>query len=469
MIARSTRLFIFLGAFLLFLTFFKGDGGYHDLVYYLDDAQGLWLRGDMARPDEFEEIDQPDGSVVERPVYSQYALGLAFVSGPFVLLGRGLERLTNGAIHARTVAVLIIPLLGALSALLLFEIGRALNVSASASMWAATLFVLGTPALTFTRLFYTETAIVFFLLFAVWAFLKTQDRTLSPWRALLWSLLAGAGLAGAGACHYAEGVTVAMLWLGMAGTFLLINEIRPDRSRVLNVFALSTLPILAVSTILYVNYLRRGHFLDTGYSSDVAEISLKNIGYNWRYFFFAVETKVKLGLFLRSPWIVLGAAALLASQRDAKSIWLRRALVAAGLLQTLFWMSYAMLGFSPVRYLYPTTGMLSVALLCLGAQIEALWRMRGLYLSGLLLIACNLYFFFAGDDRNLSLMFAPDTHALSLYSWYMRPFPNGILDGYGTELGVRQWFVLFTLAGFGIFCLAHAWFRILRAKLNHTD
>ena len=51
----ARRHLIFLGAFLLFLTFFKGDGGYHDPVNYLDDAEGLWLRGDMSRPDEIDD------------------------------------------------------------------------------------------------------------------------------------------------------------------------------------------------------------------------------------------------------------------------------------------------------------------------------------------------------------------------------------------------------------------------------
>jgi len=128
-----------------------------------------------------------------------------------------------------------------------------------------------------------------------------------------------------------------------------------------------------------------------------------------------------------------------------------------------------MLGFSPVRYLYPTTGLLSVALLCLGAWIESRWRTLGLYLSGFVFIACNLYFFFSGDDRNLPLTNVPDTHTLFIYAWYMRPFPPGIQDGFGTELGVIQAVVLFTLVGFGISCLGHVWIRILRVNINQID
>ena len=466
---RAIRPLIFCGALLLFLAIFKGDGGYHDLVYYLDDAEGLWLRGDMARPEEFEEVEAPDGTVTERPVYSQYALGLAFISGPFVLAAHALERLSNGWIRARPVAVLIIPILGALSALLLFEIGRALNVSLRASLWAAIVFILGTPVLTFVRLFYTETAIVFFLLLAVWAFLKALASP-APFRALTWTLLAGAGLAGAGACHYAEGVTVTLLWLVMAGTFAFVAPSQPDHSRVLKVIALSAAPLLAVSSILYVNYLRRGHFFDTGYGSDVAEISARNLSYNWRYFFFAVENKLKLGLLVRSPWIVLSAAALVLWKRHDGSHWLRRALLVGALSQTLFWMSYAMLGFSPIRYLYPATGALTIGLLCLGHALEARWHTRGLYITGALLIVLNLILFIIGDDRNQTFLYAPDeSHSLLFYTWYMRAFPMGITDGYGTPPGRAQWMVLIVLTSLGISCLAHAWRIILKFNLKDTD
>jgi hypothetical protein len=459
---RNIRWLIFFGALFLFLTFFKGDGGYHDLVYYMDDAQGLWLRGDMSRPDEFEEVDTPDGPV-ERPVYSQYSLGLAFIAGPFVWLGRGVEWLSSGGIDGRTVAALLIPVLGALSAVLLYEIGLELNVSARANLWAAIIFTAGTPMLTFTRLFYTETAVVFFLLLAIWSFLNALSAG-SPFKSAVWSLLAGAGLAGAGACHYSQGVLVFFLWIGMAGAFFFEQKIRREQGpamagRVLNVVALSMVPILAVGALLLVNYLRRGHALDTGYGGDVGELSVRNIAYNWRYFFFAIETKLKLGLLVRNPWIPVGVL-LLATWPHAASRSLRAALIAGALLQTLFWMTYPMLGFSPLRYLQSVTGALSVGLLCLGHKIDERWRGQGLLIVGILLVAWNCIFFFIGDDRNLALMRAPESGEWLMYSWYMRPFPPGISDGYGTPPGALQWFILGLLVLASVAAWTAAWRKI---------
>jgi len=91
------RAYFFAGTLLIFLAFYKGDGGYHDLVNYLDDAQGLWLHGDMRRVSGTEDEELSDGRIVEHPTYdySQYSLGLAFVSGPFVLLAKAVDLITS--------------------------------------------------------------------------------------------------------------------------------------------------------------------------------------------------------------------------------------------------------------------------------------------------------------------------------------------------------------------------------------
>ena len=127
-----------------------------------------------------------DGSVKRYAVYNQYSLGLAFVSGPFVLIGHALDKITNGLIGARSFAVLIIPVMSALSALLIYEIGLLLGASARASVWGAIVFAAGTPQLTFARLFYTEVAVIFFCdavdlgLFCVRSRLQTETLVDKP-------------------------------------------------------------------------------------------------------------------------------------------------------------------------------------------------------------------------------------------------------------------------------------------------
>ena len=484
------RLLIFCGTLLLFLAFFKGEGGYHDLVNYLDDAEGLWLRGDMSRPDETEEVELPDGNVIERPVYSQYSLGLAFISGPFVLLGHGLERMTNGAIGARSFTVLIIPIMSALSALLIYDIGRLLGAGAKVSVWAALMFAAGTPQLTFARQFFTEAAVIFFVLAALWAFLRSVSGP-TPARAPLWALAAGAGLAGAGACHYAEGPLVAALCTGMVLSYILVA--RPNSNeglkgvkqpatglfrtfqlssvgplarfsvarRIVCINALGLVPMLAVGAILYVNYLRRGKLFDTGYGDDVDDLGVHNIAFNCHYLFYRVESQLKLGLFVRNPWIPAAVILFLLWGRRPGSWPVRWALIAGAALEAVFWMSYGHLGYSPLRYFQPVTGVLAVTLVCLGAGIESRLPRWGLCVSGALLIAYNVVWFVLGDDHSRPMMFspAPGDGKLLIYSWYMRPFPEGITDGYGTPPGIVQWMVLGSCLIGAAICLGLAWRR----------
>src|SRR5690349_4142438 len=77
-------IFVFSGSLLLFLTLWKGQGGYTDIKEYLDDAENLWMRGDMSVPNDYVEVDDPadPDNVIRKPKYNRYAVGLAIVSGP---------------------------------------------------------------------------------------------------------------------------------------------------------------------------------------------------------------------------------------------------------------------------------------------------------------------------------------------------------------------------------------------------
>jgi hypothetical protein len=484
------RRFLFAGTLLIFLAFYKGDGGYHDLVNYLEDAEGLWLHADMRRLASVDEEELPDGKVVEHRTYdySQYSLGLAFVSGPFVLFAKGVDLMTgektvddDGKVQlsprARKIAVLIIPVFAALTCLLLFEIGLMLGISARASLWTATMFAAGSSLLTFARLYYTEVAVVFFTILSVWAILRCHDA--AGKRPALWALLAGLGAAGAAGCHYAEAVMIAPLGLGMSLSVLLRRSCS-FYSRARQLAALAFFPVLAGVAILAMNKYRHGSIGDTGYGSDVAELTLTNIASNVRMLLtehlgaiFGGPGKPqkwileKPGLFVRNLW-VLPAMVCLIPFRDSSAQrvkTLRIALLGGIVLQVLFWMSYSMLAFSPVRYFLPATGALAIGLLFVGAWIEKQWPRWGLSIVGLVLIAWNLMFFFMNDDHNAPFV---GSDKLLIYTWYMDPFPGGLMDGYGTPVGPTQWCTLAILLSVGIVCLAIAYRKVNQLPATET-
>ena len=194
---------------LCFLAVWKGEphGGYEDVRDYFYMSEGLWLRGDMSRVDASNSRNLKPETCNLKPLvpqYHRYSVGLAVVSGPFVILGHALQSVTHGAIGQRAVIALVIPLLAAGAGLLLFLIGRALGCPARACVWAVLLFGLGSPILTFVRIYYADMAVVFFVLLAAWSgLLALQAAARAEQHSTVWkhALLAGLGLAGVASCH----------------------------------------------------------------------------------------------------------------------------------------------------------------------------------------------------------------------------------------------------------------------------
>src|SRR5689334_3037856 len=104
---------LFFGTLFLFLVIWKGDGGYGDLREYLTNTEGMWLKGDLSQP------NQPGK-------YHIHPLGISFLSGPFMLAGAVIEKITNGAIGRRSVAAFSIPVFAAIACLILYRVGREL-------------------------------------------------------------------------------------------------------------------------------------------------------------------------------------------------------------------------------------------------------------------------------------------------------------------------------------------------------
>jgi len=68
----------------------KGDGGYRDLGEYLNNTENLWLKGDLSKPGNPDDIT--------------YILGIEVLSGPFALAGAAIDKISGGLIGVRSIA-----------------------------------------------------------------------------------------------------------------------------------------------------------------------------------------------------------------------------------------------------------------------------------------------------------------------------------------------------------------------------
>jgi len=418
---------LLIGLLLIFLAVWKGDGGYRDLGEYLNNAENLWLKGDLSRP------DQPGH-------YYIHPLGIAVLSGPFVLAGAVIEKISGGAIGHRDVAAFSIPFFSALACLLLYKIGRLLNLSPLVSLWGALMLGLATPMISFTRLYFGEGGIAFSICLASWAFLHS-DRT-DGRAGLGWALLAGAGLAGATACHFNNLFISAILWMGMAATFFIY------RDRNARIAALSLVPLLAGAALLYMNARRFGGPFLTGYEAQMeAEaqsrsahaMSLFNVPSNLQYF----------GVWLlRVPWVLFAMYAMIVLL-FRQPFW-AMSVVAATLAHLFFFQTFVGLRAFPIRYHQSAVILASIGLLAIGDWLWRRWESRGLIYAGLVMLLWNAGHFIRSTDTPSTQTFwvPPDGGGLNAYVWYMAPQSERSV--FGSPMGPLQWTVLIALLASGL-------------------
>jgi hypothetical protein len=435
---RATHLWLFLGTLCLYLVFWAGVDGYTDIAEYLDMAERLWLHGTLCMG------HTADGA----PVYHPYAVGLPFLSGPFVLLGAALEWLTGGAIPTRRVIALIVPVLGALSCVLLYDIGRRLDVPHASSFTAALLLGLGSPLLSFVQLYYAETASAFFVLLALWALLQSRAR--GGRSRTLFLALSGAGLAGVTACHHAN----VMISLGLWTVFVvaeLREETRDRRARRRAVAAFTAMPLLVGAAILAVNSAHHGGPLHTGYAHRLRQkqpeaggrhTPLQRHGRDGSqvtpHFWYHDRAEARPELFgfaltnvprntvsilywlLRVPWIVAAFVFLPSLMRERR--WVGIGVLAAGAAQLLLWSTYGFTRFIffVARFMLPLTVLCGVPLLAVTARLRERFGARGLVYAGAAGLLWNVLFFLRGDLRWLQMTYCPGFGVtMQVPAWYM--------------------------------------------------
>lgn len=419
---RGPSKWLFLGLLLIYMAFWRGEGGYRDLREYLDIAEGLWLRGDTSIPGQ-------------SGIYYRFAPGLPFLSGPLVLLGAALQHIAS-PLTSRTLGTLTVPLLGAGASVLLFASARRLGASQRASLWCALMLGAASPLLTYVKLYYAETAVLFCLALALYAWLRAEASA----HAWLWTLLAGAGLAGAVACKYEHLLLAVPLAAGLA-VALLRRDAQAGYGRGAALASFAAIPVLAAAALLWMNHAHFGHPLRTGYEG-VAEqnIAPRNTPGNMLY----------LGQWLlRVPWLLPALVFLPHVLKDRRALLWSLAL---GLLALeVLWLSFASLSIFPIKYTLPMLAPLALGLCGLSTALEARWPRRGLFYAGLALMVWNLGFFLKGDDGSSAFTLDPE-HGMRSYVWYSAPGGGD----YGSPAGAAQVAILALLLAGGAACLWRA-------------
>ena len=429
---RDAQICLFVGIMLLFLTVWKGDGGYLDLKQYLDNTESIWLKGELSKPGLPGQ-------------YYIHPLGISVLSGPFMLAGVVIEKISNGFMGRRAVAAFSIPVFSAFACLLLFKIGRELNLSPTVCFCAAATLAIATPFLSYTRLYYGEAGIALGICLANWSFLRARKS--SGGAAITWIVLAGAGLACAMACHFNNLFVSLILWLAMSAVFVLDRTL-PLPVLGLRVAALTVIPLLVGGVLLYLNSVRFGGPFKTGYEGPMLNetphpISFLNVSRNYGYL---------LLWLMRVPWVIPAFFALYTLLKK-ETIW-AVGLAVAALAQIVFMQMFCGLNTFPVRYHESVVVILSIGLLMIGDAIWKRWRERGLIYGFILMFAFNAgNFIQVTEFGNLRAFFRLGPGQPMLCSvWYMVPSPSPFVPE--TPMGPMQWAILGVLAISGSALLA---------------
>jgi hypothetical protein len=310
-------------------------------------------------------------------VFSKKGLAISLLAVPLYWIGMNL----SGVGFVQT-AMLLNPIITALTGTIVFLYSRQLGYSSKASLWVALLFGLGTAAVVYTKVFSSEPVSAMALLLAVY-FASRCHRE----RALINSSLAGLSLGLAVATTAANLVTAPFLLLYLSritihesrftnhdSRFTLHNR---DRWKHLTLFLVSLAVVCLV--VGFYNYARFGNPLDSGRRFAKGE---------------AFSTPLWLGLygFLLSPYksIFLYSPILLACivsfplffKRHRLEGWLFGLIVIAHLLLFAKWyMWWGGFAWGP-RFLVPLTPFL---VLTLAPLVEGVLARRSL--AGKLILA----------------------------------------------------------------------------------
>lgn len=472
---RLIRRWLVAGLALIFCAVYKGPGGYVDQDEYMEMAEQFWLHGSLVAPILPTTSVPPAALPPAR--YHRYPIGLALVSAPFVWAGALGEAVSGGWLAERTVLCLSIPVFALLACALLFSFATdprcGVQAPASTGLAASLVFGLGSALLNYQRLYYAETAVVLFLMLALYSTLRS---TIAP-ASHRWPFVTGLALAMALLCHYSDGFLVA--GLGLGALLKTMTRSAPARQRLSQTAALLAAPLVGATLLAALNAHRFGGIFSFGYTRFVAPQAV-----DWAY----LSQNVKHVLFViaRVAWL-LPALLLMGLAIPTKSpaadgpatpatnalpkipAALGFCLALGCVAQGLFWLCFQFFGMYPLRYSLPLTAAAAPGLILFVAHLQQRWPQFGWrIITGVLLLWSTVFFLYLdcnfmapliqdGDCGLRAFYRDPHDNGLRFYVWYMQAGEaTGQRMFIGTAPGVVQWAVLGMLLAAGSAALARA-------------
>jgi hypothetical protein len=243
---RAVALRLVVGLFLFYIAF---SGGH---LYSMDDhthhavLDAIWTRGSIAIDDAAAARHLNTSQGVDGRVYSYYGIGAAILSFPFYLAGWAAGALTGRTYYLSQAGMsLTNAFLTACTAALIFSTLRKIGRAPRASLATALVYAVASPALVWSKTFYTSVMVGALFLLAL--------------RLLLEDTPASSFLAG-----FALGLAVNVRYDAAIGAVLIPILVRKLRRRDLLPLAAAALPFAAI--LFGYNFIRFGSPLDTGYA-----------------------------------------------------------------------------------------------------------------------------------------------------------------------------------------------------------
>lgn len=360
------RIGIFLTCLFFYLAFWNGKGVSVDGIVMFHYAKSLLFQRSL--------VMNPPVVWGQEFTVSHWPIGLTLAYMPFLWLLVKLPWLSSNRIikipyeagvdfsnkyfndPAYQYASLLHPLVTAISAVLVFELGRLLGLSNKKSIAAALVFGLASPAAVYTRFDYAQPLASMFILAAVVCVMKARGGS----RLLL--LLGGAA---AGLAVLTRPETLIIPGLPLC---LVVYTITPARDgqnrwfsgvRLINLLRFGIPLLLGVLAVLWWNDLRFGSWTDTGYSGEINRFVLL-----WDRFLPALVANLVSpgrGIFIFFPLSLLSVAGIFSlGRRDPWSGWLLGTVIAGSWLMYSAWYQWAAgISWGP-RFLIPLMPYLAV-------------------------------------------------------------------------------------------------------------
>jgi len=299
---RRVVLALFLFLLSLYLLNFSGWPHSSDGIAMLATAESVVRRADLDM-NAYLWMGLQQGSLgPDGELYSRKAMGQVLASLPLAWLG-----LHSNALGLVQAAMILSPLIAALTACCLYVASLHLGCRPATALVVALLYGLATPALPYSKYFFSDPLAGLSLSGALVALLLYRHRRTGGYAAACGACLGLACLARTTSLAVVPIFAVALYWPRQAvhprALWAILGRAREMLSRRSSVVAFATPVALSLALVALFNYLRFGDPLTTGY------LPQESFSGNWPAGIAALLVSPGRGLFLYAPLFLVAVAA----------------------------------------------------------------------------------------------------------------------------------------------------------------